>query len=172
MPPLTDLDNRIAADPDWNASYNAALPGATAVATGVPLIHVTWLGLWLLLDEPLALAQLAAVTVAADAALWAAVMLTDWGAVLAAVMAVEVAASDTLVMGTDVAPTVAVATAVMGSVKVNPVAPPTAVPPAENVPGLVAIATVNYVPVAEFTVKFPLYPPGVMPVTVTVWPTT
>src|SRR5262249_29655706 len=68
----------------------------------------------------------------------------------------------------------AVARAVSGSVNVNPVGLPTAsfAGADTNVPGLLGIATVKVVAVADVTVQAPLSPPGFTPVTVTVWPTT
>src|SRR5262249_31795738 len=41
MPPGTNLEQRIANDPDWSASFQNRLPKATEVANGIPLVHVT-----------------------------------------------------------------------------------------------------------------------------------
>jgi hypothetical protein len=41
MPWLTDLDDRLDADPDWRTSYDEKLPKARMIAHAVPLLHVT-----------------------------------------------------------------------------------------------------------------------------------
>lgn len=41
MPPLTDLAQRVAADPDWAEGYRNAFPGGQRLARAVPLVHVT-----------------------------------------------------------------------------------------------------------------------------------
>ena len=41
MPPLTELAERIAADPDWGESYRNALPAGQRLARAIHLVHVT-----------------------------------------------------------------------------------------------------------------------------------
>jgi hypothetical protein len=43
MPPLTDLAQRVAADPDWAEGYRNALPEGNRLARAIPLVHVTGL---------------------------------------------------------------------------------------------------------------------------------